>query len=165
MNIQRRLLLKSMVLGGISSVGLAGAGTGLTGDSIESARSMPILVLVNDRTRHSAFLQGVRAAAGRPGLPQVHDTDLGLDSLLTLQRYIQRIRGRLIVGLVNDASGTIIVDLARTTGVRMYWLGQHTASLSQSRHQLLSSQITDNRKTWFDHRLVSRNIVDKSEPY
>lgn len=158
MNIQRRLLLKSMVLGGISSVGLAGAGTGLAGDSIGSARPLPILVLVNGRTGHSAFLQGVRAAAGRPDLLQVHATDLGLDSLLALQRYIQSMRGRLIVGLVDDASATLIVDLARTAGARMHWLGQHAVSPGQSRHRLSDSRITGDYGTLFNGRLIAHGF-------
>lgn len=158
MDIQRRLLLKGMVLGGISSLGFAKAGTGLTGDSIGFVKPMPILVLVNGRIGHSAFLEGVRAAAGRTDLLQVHDTDLGLDFLLALQHYIQSTQGRLIVGLVDDASATLIVDLARTAGARMHWLGQHAVGPGQSRHRLSDSRITGDYGTLFNGRLVAHGF-------
>lgn len=146
MDAQRRLLLKGMVVGGLSGPGLIGSGMSLANDPAKSAMhaesTKPILALVNDRAEYSAFIQGVQAA-DHSGSLQLHDTSLGLDFLLTLQRHVQDARGEYIVGLVDDTCGTLIVELARAAGARVYWLGQHAVSLDRSHHQLLSSQMAD----------------------
>lgn len=146
MDAQRRLLLKGMVVGGLSGPGLIGSGVSLANDLAKSAMHAesikPILALVNDGVEYSAFVQGVQAA-DHSGSLQLHDTSLGLDFLPTLQRHIQDARGRYIVGLVDDACGTLIVELARAAGACVHWLGQHAVSLDRSRHQLLNSQMAD----------------------
>ncbi len=161
MNIQRRLLLKSMVLGGISSLGVVRTGMVLADGPIDIAESIPILLLVNEETRYSVFCQGVQAAVGQGSL-QVCITDLGTGFLSLLQDHIRSGQGRRIVGLVDDASGTLIVDLARTAGVRMHWLGQHTTSLNQSRHRLLSSQAAGDREALFGYRLVAQSTGEEA---
>jgi hypothetical protein len=45
-----------------------------------------------------------------------------------------------IIGLVDDASAALIVDLARSAGARVQWLGQHRATPHASQHRLLSAE-------------------------
>ena len=162
MNIQRRLLLKGMALSGISGLVLGKSGMVLANASIGSAESMPILLLINEETKHSVFYQGVRAAAGQGAL-QMCITDPGTNFFSLLQNNIRSEQGRRIVGLVDDASATLIVDLARTAGARMHWLGQHAVVPGQSRHRLSDSRITSSYGTLFGSRLAAHGFSIDSD--
>lgn len=60
MDAQRRLLLKGMVVSGLSGPGLIGSGMSLANDTAGAAMhaesTKPILALVNDRAEYSAFI-------------------------------------------------------------------------------------------------------------
>ncbi|MGG7055291.1 hypothetical protein [Nitrosomonas sp. ANs5] len=157
MDAQRRLLLKGVVVGGLSGPGLIGSSMSLASDPAGAAMhaefTKPILALVDGRAEYSAFVQGMQAA-DHSGSLQLHNTSLGLDFLLTLQRHVQNARGKYILGLVDDACGTLIVEFARAAGACVHWLGQHAVSLDRSHHQLLSSQIVDGRAASLIQQLV-----------
>lgn len=154
MNIQRRLLLKGMAMGSISGLGLARPGIILADELTHTTGSTPVLLLVNSETRYSAFYQGVQAAVG-PGSLQVQITDPGMDFLLVVQRHIRDGQGRRVVGLVDDAGATLIVDQARAAGAHMYWLSQHAVGPDHSRHQLWTTRIGCSRETLFSHQPVT----------
>ncbi|ABI59899.1 MULTISPECIES: hypothetical protein [Nitrosomonas] len=164
MDIQRRLLLKGIVLSGVSgclgwanpSVALAAATN--RAQSAKFFNPETTLLLVNGETEHSAFLQGAWIAGGAN--MEVHDINIERDFLLLLQRRIKEMstEGCVITGLVDDASGTLIIDLARSTGACMRWLGQHTVEPEQSRHLLYSSRVAGDQGGLFGHQLALRGF-------
>ncbi|MDT4868202.1 hypothetical protein FQZ97_1031520 [compost metagenome] len=102
------------------------------------AQPLPTLVLVDSDAAGKAFLAGVGAspAAGRA---EVQRTDLGLDFILGLEKRLSSGQPQRIIGLVDDASAALILDLARSSGARVQWLGQHSALAGGTRHQVLSA--------------------------
>lgn len=140
MNVQRRSLLKGMALGGFAGLTLGSPLSFAAGAGAASAAHPP-LVLVSEAAVGSAFLQGIDAsAAGKP--LEVQRTDLGLEFVGAVGQRLRSARPTRIIGLVDDASATLIVDLARSAGARLQWLGQHAVEAGQSRHRLLSSEAT-----------------------
>lgn len=141
MNVERRSLLKGMALGslaGVASMALGGSGLALANAATGRAASRPTLVLVSAEVAKSAFLQGVNA---NPAAQQfkVQRSDLSLDFVLSLQQRLRSGQPQRIIGLVDDASAALIVDVARSSGARVQWLGQHSASANRSQHRLLSA--------------------------
>jgi len=137
MNVQRRSFLKGMGLGGFAGLTLGSPLSFASGTGAASA-ARPILVLVSEAAVGSAFLQGIDAsAAGKP--LEVQRTDLGLEFIGTVGQRLRSTWPTRIIGLVDDASATLIVDLARSAGARLQWLGQHAVEAGQSRHCLQSS--------------------------
>jgi len=159
MDMQRRLLLKSMVvLGSAPGLGLLGSGPAQSAAQTAAAQSAPVLVLVSGETGKSSFLQGIKAARGATAMLQVCEVDSGLGSLQALQHTIQAMQKGYVVGLVDDASGTLIVDLARATGARMHWLGQHAVNATQSRHRLSGDSVIAGDALFRD-RLIARGFA------
>lgn len=171
MDIQRRLLLKSIALGGASGyLGWAGPSVTLAtaANRVKSTKLVsPVttLVMVNGKVGYSAFLQGARIAGGAN--MEVYDINLERDFLSLLQRRIKEmpIGGYVITGLVDDASGTLIIDLARSIGACVRWLGQHTVGPEQSRHLLYSNRATGDRGGLFGYRLTLRGFNCIPERY
>lgn len=137
MNVQRRSLLKGMALGGFAGLTLGSPLTFAAGTGAASA-ARPTLALVSDAAAGSAFLQGVDATAAGKRL-EIQRTDLGLDFIGAFEQRLRSGQPTRIIGLVDDASATLIVDLARSAGARVQWLGQHAVEAGQSRHRLQSS--------------------------
>lgn len=142
MNIERRLLLKGMALSSmagvvVSSSGLTMANTVL---SVQAWPALPTLALISGEVAESAFLQGINAS---PAAKQVtmQRTDLSLDFILGLEKRLSSGQPQRIIGLVDDASAALIIDLARSAGARVQWLGQHRATANASHHRLLSAEV------------------------
>lgn len=139
MSIERRSVLKGMVLG---SAALALGQTGLTqgAQAVTGSLRRPVLVLVNDAAAQSAFVDGVKAnpSVARTSLLQV---DSSLDFITAFQQRLMTLKGERIVGLVDDASGMLLLDLARSSGARVHWSGQHVTEQGISRHRV---SVTDN---------------------
>ncbi|MFZ6045382.1 hypothetical protein ACFW0H_04570 [Pseudomonas sp. CR3202] len=139
MNIERRTLLKGMALGG-----LAGAAMGVSSLAMSKAmlggqaQPLPTLVLVDGEAAGKAFLAGVGSSPAA-GKAEVQRTGLGLDFILGLEKRLRSGQPQRIIGLVDDASAALILDLARSSGARVQWLGQHSATGGASRHHLLSA--------------------------
>lgn len=162
MDMQRRLLLKSMVaLGSAPSLGLIGSGMVLSAEPTAAMKSASVMVLVNEGTKQSSFLQGIRAAKEITML-QVHEINPNLDSLRALQHTIQATQKGYVVGLVDDASGTLIVDQARAAGVHVHWLGQHVVNAKQSRHRLSTGSVIAGDALFRD-RLIARGFTVHSD--
>ncbi|MNT24471.1 hypothetical protein D3C72_1599450 [compost metagenome] len=102
------------------------------------AQPLPTLVLVDGEAAGKAFLAGVGSSPAA-GKAEVQRTDLGLDFVLGLERRLQSGQPQHIIGLVDDASAALILDLARSSGARVQWLGQHSAMAGATRHHLLSA--------------------------
>lgn len=141
MNVERRLVLKGLALS--SLVGVAMSSTGLAmANSVLGAPArpaLPTLALVSNEVAESVFLQGVNASpAGKQ--VKVQRTDLSLDFILGFEQRLRSGQPQRIIGLVDDASAALIIDLARSAGARVQWLGQHRATTNASQHRLLSAE-------------------------
>lgn len=139
MNVERRSLLKGMALGSLSAVALGNSGLAMANAVISGQPPLaPLLVLVNEGVSSAAFLQGIRATPAARQL-EVRNSDLSLGFILELEKRLRSGQAQRIIGLVDDASAALIVDLARSSGARIQWLGQHSANAATSQHRLLSA--------------------------
>lgn len=141
MNIERRSVLKGMALGSLASIAASSSGLSMA-QGVFGAQSRPLLpslVLVSSETAQSVFLQGINACTANTPL-SVQRTDLGLGFIQAFDQRLRSGQAQRIIGLVDDASAALIVDLARSAGARVHWLGQHRATASASEHQLLSAE-------------------------
>lgn len=102
-----------------------------------------LLALVNEGAAGSAFLRGAAMAGGRGLAVRQIGPDLGF--MLDLDHRLRSGRPMRIIGLLDDASGTLAMDLARSAGARVHWLGRHTAHAGAMRHHLSDADITGNR--------------------
>ncbi|MDD2050086.1 hypothetical protein [Pseudomonas putida] len=141
MNVERRSLLKGMALGGLAGVALSSSSLSLANSVLgrPAHAQAASLALVSPEVARSAFVQGLQAS---PAAPQLQTMPAGLDLalLLDLQQRLASGQPQRLIGLLDDASAALIVDLARSAGARVQWLGQHNASAGHSRHRLLSAQ-------------------------
>lgn len=145
MDANRRAFLKGVALTGfaVATPGFA-AGNILfdKANSLQGGTNLPIIALINSLPEKSAFLTGIRFAQQQQRSNDsvtVQRCDRGLSFLQSLQTLLHSSKPTQIVGLVDDASAAIIVDLARSAGVRLHWLGQHAVSAGQSRHNILTT--------------------------
>ena len=141
MNVERRTVLKGLALSSLA--GLAMGSSGLTmAHRVLAAQARPewlTLALVSNEAAESVFLQGVNASqAGKQ--VKVQRTDLSLDFMLGFTKRLRSGEPQRIIGLVDDASAALIIDLARSAGARVQWLGQHRATANASQHRLLSAE-------------------------
>ena len=163
MDTNRRTFLK-----GVALTGLAVATPGFPSGNILSNRinslkgdaKLPLIALIQDSPDESAFLTGIRCAqqqqrSNDPITVQRCERELGfLQSLHALLHSGERTQ---IVGLVDDASAAIIVDLARSAGVRMPWLGQHAVSAVHARHNILTANAEHGWSLRFAQELNTRH--------
>ncbi|WP_018077087.1 hypothetical protein [Thiobacillus denitrificans] len=141
MSVDRRFVLKSMVLGGAAGVVLSRSVPVLAGVPPSHSGIRPALALVGSGAAEAAFLQGARAAAGTE-LP-VQQMDRGLDCMLDFEHQLRAGRPMQVIGLLDDAAATLVLDLARSAGARVHWLGQHTAEAGSTRHRLLNADLAE----------------------
>ncbi len=135
MSIKRRSVLKGMALGGLAGLASGRAGLASAGRSAEILTRKPLLVLVSSAEAEAAFAAGAQANPAA-AIATVLRTDYGLEFISALQRQLNTSNGERIIGLVDDASGALILDLARSAGARLHWSGQHVTEGGQSRHRL-----------------------------
>lgn len=146
MALNRRTFLKGLALSGLAATTPAPA---LVSRNILSSSThalkrgveLPIVALISGIPEKSAFLTGARFAQQQQHSAYpiaVVRSDLGLGFLQSLHTLLSG-KPTHIVGLVDDASAAIIINLARAADVRMHWLGQHAASVEYSRHNILTA--------------------------
>ncbi|WP_277051672.1 hypothetical protein [Zestomonas thermotolerans] len=139
MNVERRSLLKGMALGSLAGMTLSGSGLAVAKAMAgQSLPEQPILALVNAQTAESAFLLGIGASPLARQV-EVQRTDAGLEFLLGLEQRLRSGRPQRVIGLLDDASAALVLDLARSAGARVQWLGQHGIEVEGSRHRLLGA--------------------------
>lgn len=142
MNVKRRSLLKGMALGGLAGAAVSGSGLASAMSAAVARPAMPTLALVSGAAAQSAFIYGLSAAPAGQQI-KVQRTDLDLGFMLGLEKRLRSGQPQRIIGLVDDASAALIVDLARSAGARIQWLGQHTTDGKRSQHQMLSAAVAD----------------------
>lgn len=136
MSVNRRIVLKGAALA--SSVGLVMGGAI---PALASALNTPsraasaVLALVNHSAAAALFLQGASAAVDVE--LKVQRASLDMDFMLELERQMRSGPARRIIGLLDDASATLVVDMARSAGAHLQWLGQHSAASGITTHHHL----------------------------
>lgn len=141
MNANRRFVLKSMALSGMAGLAMGRSVRALADTTaVPAAVAKPVLALVNPGVAESGFLHGAMAAGPRLGVQRV-GRDLGF--MLDFERQLRSSQPLRVIGLLDDASATLVVDLARSAGARVQWLGQHTAKVGFTRHRLLNTDMAE----------------------
>lgn len=141
MNANRRFVLKSMALSGMAGLAMGRSVRALAGTTAApAAAAKPVLALVNAGSAESGFLHGAMAAAPRLRVQRV-GRDLGF--MLDFERQLRTNQPMRIIGLLDDASASLLVDMARSAGARVQWLGQHTAKAGFTRHRVLNTDIAE----------------------
>ena len=134
MSIERRSVLQGMVLSG-AALALSQAGLAHAAHTTSAVSRQPVLLLVSDAEAQTAFIDGVKA---NPSVARVtvlkaqHD----LDFIAAFQQRLSASKGERIIGLVDDASGMLLLDLARSAGARVHWTGQLVTQNGVSRHRV-----------------------------
>ena len=144
MSVNRRFVLKGMALGSATGLVLGGPAQALAGVATGPAGKAMVpaaLVLVNGGAPEPDFLGGAKAALG-PQL-QVQRVGSNLDFVLDFERQLRSGQPMRVIGLLDDASAALVVDMARSAGARVQWLGQHTAEAGLTRHRLLNTDIAE----------------------
>ncbi|GLZ27609.1 TPA: hypothetical protein L3923_006360 [Pseudomonas aeruginosa] len=144
MTINRRFLLKGMALSGLAGLAMAGPVRALAGQSSApsaAAAARPVLALVSAGAAESVFLRGAQAAAGSQ--LQVQRFDQDLDRLLSFERQLRSGQPLRVIGLLDDATATLVLDMARSAGARVQWLGQHNTVAGVTQHRLLNTEVAE----------------------
>jgi len=153
MSIDRRSFLKGMALGGAAGVVLSRSlpALGAPASSPVYRAVHPVLALVGDGAAAAAFLQGAQAAAGAQLRVQRVNPELGF--MLDFERHLRAGRPLRVIGLLDDAAATLVLDLARSAGARIHWVGQHTAESGTTRHRLLNTDLAEGCARQFSRQL------------
>ncbi|MCK0509660.1 hypothetical protein [Aromatoleum buckelii] len=154
MSVNRRFVLKSMALGSIAGVTMGSAVRALaagTAAPSATAAARPVLALANEGAAQSIFLYGALAAGG----PRLQVQRVGCDPgfMLDFERQLRSRQPMRVIGLLDDASAALLVDIARSGGARMQWLGQHTVEAAFSRHHLLDTDSAEGCSQQFSRQL------------
>ena len=142
MSVDRRFVLKGMALGSLAGLTMGAALPSMAGlhAAPGSSAGRPVLTLVGQGAENSAFVQGARAAGSQLVLQQV---DSSLAFMLDLESRLRSGQPMQVMGLLDDASAALVLDLARSAGARVNWIGQHMADAGHSRHHLLNTHLTE----------------------
>lgn len=144
MSVNRRFVLKGMALSSAAALALGGSAQALASVATAPASrapASPALVLVNGGAAESDFLHGAKAALGSQVQVQRVGSDLAF--MLDFERQLRTGQPMRVIGLLDDASAALVVDMARSAGARVQWLGQHTATAGLTRHRLLNTDIAE----------------------
>lgn len=155
MIVNRRFVLKGMALSGMAGLALSNAVPGLANPlpaaSTPSAAHRPVIALSVRGAAETLFLQGAEAALGQT--VSVHRPGQDLSSLLALERQLQNSQPVRVIGLLDDASATLTLDIARSAGARIQWLGHHHSTGPVTRHRLLSTDLSQTCSQSFNQYL------------
>ena len=173
MNVNRRFVIKGLAAGAVAGstmgVGLrAWAGSPLMAPGAGTAS--PPVALVSAGNAEILFTHGARAAAG-PSL-QVRQLDQSLGALLNIERLLHSGELRRAVGLLDDATATLVIDLARSAGARVEWIGRHNSRSAITSHRLITTGISGDGARQLSSRLdlcgagyrISETRCDQTTP-
>ncbi|MFA5630685.1 MAG: hypothetical protein WC997_04145 [Porticoccaceae bacterium] len=154
MSVSRRFVLKGMALSSIAGFAAGGplralAGTVAIPAGIDSGA--PLLALVDGSTAEQPFLHGALAGGGNRVRMQRVNHDL--DVVLAFERQLRSVQPLRVIGLLDDAAATLVVDMARSAGAQVLWLGQHSTDTRFSRHRLMTTAAAANCSREFTSHL------------
>jgi hypothetical protein len=149
MRMTRRPILRGLAAGGV----LFAAGGARSREALAMADTAepplrpairPLTAIVGGSAYDAAFLAGFRAAAVERGMePAVLAWDrMNPADFAQLMMMLEAGQPTTLVGLVDDGSASVVLELARTAGARTLWLGHHRASAQagpDARHRILSA--------------------------
>lgn len=138
MSLDRRTVLKGMALGTLATPLLGGPLPALASALPGPADGAPLPALaVIGAGAGDAFAYGARAGLG--ALLRIRRADSSLAFLRELDGIWRSDRPVRVFGLLDDASAAPLLDLARSAGGSIPWLGQHRVEAGWSRHRLLTT--------------------------
>lgn len=152
MTVKRRSVLKGMALSGIAGA-TAGAWTSAFAAGTSTASSAPLLALSSEGAAESVFLQAATAATG--GKLPVQRVDRSPAFMLEFERLLHKSEPMHVIGMLDDAAATLVVDMARSAGAKLQWLGQHRIEAGLTHHHLLTADIAELCAQHFSHQLKS----------
>lgn len=152
MNIQRRSLLKGMVAGGVGCGLLGASSLAMARAKTFTSGKQQMLIVTSSAEAEQTFRDGVRAARPEAAFETLR-SDLSPAFLATLEKHLRSGHPSRILGLVDDASAAVIVQLARSADARVAWVGQHHIEPGQARHSLLVSRSSRNCTLHFGEQL------------
>lgn len=141
MDLKRRFLLKGALASGASSLLIGGSGLAQAALNLKNEALVTTLLLTSEAAVDASFGAGVKATLPTGASFSAIRTDL-TDPHPFVERALQSGRRVRLIGMVDDASGELLVAQARFAGARMSWLGQHGADAHETRHQVINSQGT-----------------------
>ena len=125
MQTDRRSLLKGLAAAGlaVSGMGLAQAATVLAGKPAASADVLAVTSALRSSALDTAFVAGVQSTARGAA----HTGLQGLDSAAfnQLGELLADGKDTVLVGLLDDASATLVLDLVRSAGGRVLAVENH----------------------------------------
>lgn len=135
MSIGRRTVLKGMGLAGLAGLSLSHMSLAGAAQRTSASQHKPLVVLVSSTDPQEGFVAGMQAhpAAGQA---TVLHSDHSLQFIRAFEQRLSSGKQQRIIGLVDDASGMLLLDLARSAGARVHWTGQHVTENGVSRHNL-----------------------------
>jgi hypothetical protein len=139
--MNRRLVLKGMALGGAASFAIGHPAQLFANASWLDvhAHTTSLKVLVNDDAAGARFLSAAAAAGVVTSSSRLVESDVQV--LLSLERDLRGEQALRVIGLLDDALGTLVVDMARSAGARLRWLGHHSVNAGSARHQVLHTNL------------------------
>lgn len=144
MSVNRRSVLKGMALSGVAGVTATGWANALAfSPSISNAAAGPVLALTSEGAAESVFLYGARSATGSPSQLHVQRVDRNPGFMLDFERQLRSGNPLRVIGLLDSASAALVLDMARSGGASVQWLGQHTSDSRGSRHHVLSTGLAE----------------------
>lgn len=145
MTIDRRTVVKGMGLFGLSVpfLGRSVTAPATPGEAAMAERGSTVL-LVSAGAADSAFVHGARAGVGASGLTLL-EASRELAFVLGFEQALRDGQPTRAMGMLDDALATLLIDLARSAGARVPWIGHHGCHASGSRHHRLSSTPTTER--------------------
>lgn len=134
MTISRRTILKGLAFGGVAAPVLTNSLPSLAASATEVFAAPAMLLLVPAGTRGNAFEQGVRAAIGDARLV-VREARSDLSFLREIEALVRGGMQTSVIGLLDDAVATPLLDVARGAGASLFWLGHHAIGRQGARHR------------------------------
>lgn len=134
MSTDRRMVLKGLAAAGLAMTGIsswaATAGSPALGAAagVPAGAALNVTSLVSGAALDGAFVQGVQNAVGTQAAAQWSGQRLqGLDAatFTRLNAMLHDGTPTLLVGLVDDASATLVLDLVRSAGGRVLQAEHH----------------------------------------
>lgn len=126
-NKQRRQVLKGMAAGGAlaSSASLWTSAAQAAG--AKHSIVTPLYALISPDAAGKRFLAGVNAKRATPlAAQQVLHSSTQMSFITQLQALLSNKQPKRLVALVDDASATLIIDLARDVSAHLVWQEPHT---------------------------------------
>lgn len=138
MGVNRRSLLKGLAVTGAAGVAHFGALPAMA--ALTPLKGEHLVVLVQDEAAGLAFIQGAMRATEERLKVQLGNA--GLDFLRGFEQLLKSLEPPRVIGLLDDASASLVVEVARAAGARVPWLGQHSIG-DAARHHVLAAETAE----------------------